>query len=281
MLSTFIIALREGLEAALIVGILVAYIVRTDRRHFLKPLWTGVGAALAATFTLGAFLSYTSAELTPRGEELFAGITSFIAVGLVTWMVFWMKRTARTLRNELHGKVDTALTGGPISLALVAFFAVAREGLETALFVYTNFKTVGAASTATVGLVLGLTLAVVLGYLIYNRSVKLNLSKFFTVTGVALVIVAAGVLSYGIHEFQELGWIPGVDDFLWDVTPWIAKESILASLLSGTVGFDTTTSFIQFFAWSAYLVAVLVPYLSKGKGAPSTPRTPVAETVQA
>ena len=278
MLSTFIIALREGLEAALIVGILVAYIVRTDRRHFLKPLWTGVGAALAATFALGAFLSYTSAELTPRGEELFAGITSFIAVGLVTWMVFWMKRTARTLRNELHGKVDTALTGGPISLALVAFFAVAREGLETALFVYTNFKTVGAASTATVGLVLGLTLAVVLGYLIYNRSVKLDLSKFFKVTGVALIIVAAGVLSYGIHEFQELGWIPGVDDFLWDVTPWIAKESILASLLSGTVGFDTTTSFIQFIAWSAYLVAVLVPYLSKGKSQQSAP---VAEQVKA
>ena len=278
MLSTFIIALREGLEAALIVGILVAYIVRTDRRHFLKPLWTGVAAALSATFALGAFLSFTSAELSDRGEELFAGITSFIAVGLVTWMVFWMKRTARTLRNELHGKVDTALTGGPISLALVAFFAVAREGLETALFVYTNFQTVGAASTATVGLVLGLTLAVVLGYLIYNRSVKLDLSKFFTVTGVALVIVAAGVLSYGIHEFQELGWIPGVDDFLWDVTPWIAKESILASLLSGTVGFDTTTSFIQFIAWSAYLVAVLVPYLSKGKGQQGAP---VAEQVKA
>ena len=278
MLSTFIIALREGLEAALIVGILVAYIVRTDRRHFLKPLWTGVAAALAATFALGAFLSFTSAELSDRGEELFAGITSFIAVGLVTWMVFWMKRTARTLRNELHGKVDTALTGGPISLALVAFFAVAREGLETALFVYTNFQTVGAASTATVGLVLGLTLAVVLGYLIYNRSVKLDLSKFFTVTGVALIIVAAGVLSYGIHEFQELGWLPGVDDFLWDVTPWIAKESILASLLSGTVGFDTTTSFIQFIAWSAYLVAVLVPYLSKGKSQQSAP---AAEQVKA
>jgi high-affinity iron transporter len=278
MLSTFIIALREGLEAALIVGILVAYIVRTDRRHFLKPLWTGVAVALAATFALGAFLSFTSAELSDRGEELFAGITSFIAVGLVTWMVFWMKRTARTLRNELHGKVDTALTGGPISLALVAFFAVAREGLETALFVYTNFQTVGAASTATVGLVLGLTLAVVLGYLIYNRSVKLDLSKFFTVTGVALIIVAAGVLSYGIHEFQELGWIPGVDDFLWDVTPWIAKESILASLLSGTVGFDTTTSFIQFIAWSAYLVAVLVPYLSKGKSQQSAP---AAEKVKA
>ena len=267
MLSTFIIALREGLEAALIVGILVAYIVRTDRRHFLKPLWTGVGIAILASLALGAVLSFTSAELTERGEELFAGITSFIAVGFVTWMVFWMKRTARTLRDELHGKVDSALTGGPISLALVAFFAVVREGLETALFIYTNFKTVGAASSATIGLVLGLALAVLLGYLIYNRSVKLNLSKFFTVTGVALIIVAAGVLSYGIHEFQELGYIPGEVNYLWDVTPWIAKESLLAGILAGTVGFDTTTSFIQFFAWTAYLVVVLVPYLSKGKAA--------------
>lgn len=276
MLSTFIIALREGLEAALIVGILVAYIVRTDRRPLLKPLWTGVGAAIAASLALGAVLSFTSAELTDRGAELFAGVTSFIAVGLVTWMVFWMKRTARSLRNELHGKVDTALVGGPISLALVAFFAVAREGLETALFIYTNFKTVGAASTATVGLVLGLALAVILGYLIYNRSVKLNLSKFFTVTGVALIIVAAGVLSYGIHEFQELGFLPGEDNLLWDVTPWIAKESILGSLLGGTIGFDTTTSFVQFIAWAGYLVAVLVPYLAKPK-----PAVVVAEPVNA
>ena len=274
MLSTFIIALREGLEAALIVGILVAYIVRTDRRHFLKPLWAGVGVALAATLGLGAVLSFTAAELTDRGEELFAGITSFAAVGLVTWMVFWMKRTARNLRNELHGKVDGALVGGPISLALVAFFAVAREGLETALFVYTNFKTVGVASTSTIGLVLGLALAVFLGYAIYNRSVKLDLSKFFKITGVALIIIAAGVLSYGIHEFQELGYLPGVDNFLWDVTPWIAKESILGSLLGGLVGFDTTTSFVQFIGWSIYLVAVLIPYLSKGKS-PSAPKVAV------
>jgi len=272
MLSTFVIALREGLEAALIVGILVAYIVRTDRRHLIKPLWSGVTAAIAASLGLGAILSFTSAELTPRGEELFAGLTSFIAVALVTWMVFWMKRTARTLRDELHGKVDSAIMGGPISLALVAFFAVVREGLETALFIYTNFKTVGAASSATVGLILGLTVAVALGYLIYNRSVKINLSKFFTVTGVALVIVAAGVLSYGIHEVQELGWLPGADAFIWDVTPWIAKESILGSVLGGTIGFDTTTSVVQFIAWSAYLIAVLVPYLSK-KSAPA-PKVP-------
>ncbi|CAB4772494.1 unannotated protein [freshwater metagenome] len=274
MLSTFIIALREGLEAALIVGILVAYIVRTDRRHLLKALWGGVSVAIAASLALGGILSFTSAELSTRGEELFAGLTSFIAVALVTWMVFWMKRTARTLRDELHGKVDSAVMTGPISLALVAFFAVLREGLETALFIYTNFKTVGAASSATIGLILGLALAVALGYLIYNRSVKLNLSKFFTVTGVALIIVAAGVLSYGVHEFQELGWLPGADAYLWDVTPWIAKESILGSVLGGTIGFDTTTSIVQFIAWSIYLAAVLVPYLSK-KGAPA-PRVPAS-----
>ena len=268
MLSTFIIALREGLEAALIVGILVAYVVRTDRRHLLKPLWTGVAVALVLTLGLGAILSFTSAELSDRGEELFAGVTSFAAVGLVTWMVFWMKRAARNMRDELHGKVDQALTGGPISLALVAFFAVAREGLETALFIYANFKTVGAISSATLGLVLGLALAVGLGYLIYNRSVKINLSKFFTVTGVALIIVAAGVLSYGVHEFQELGWLPGADDFIWDVTPWIAKESILASLLGGAIGFDTTTSWVQILAWGAYLTAVLVPYLSNKSQSP-------------
>ena len=271
MLSTFIIALREGLEAALIVGILVAYIVRTDRRHYLKPLWTGVGLAIAASLALGAILSFTSAELTDRGAELFAGITSFIAVGLVTWMVFWMKRTARTLRDELHGKVDSAISGGPISLAIVAFVAVVREGLETALFIYTNFKTVGAASSATVGLVLGLGLSVVLGYLIYNRSVKLDLSKFFTITGVALIIVAAGVLSYGIHEFQEFGILPGAEAFVWDVTSWMPKESLVAGLLAGTVGVDTTTSWLQLAGWLVYVALTLSAYLSS----PKTVKTPV------
>ena len=184
MLSTFLIALREGLEAALIVGILVAYVVKTERRFLLAPIWSGVGLALAASLALGGFLTFTSAELSERGEQFFAGTTSFLAVGLVTWMVFWMKRAAKTLRDELHGRVDNALSTGPLALAAAAFFAVAREGLETSLFVYTNFRTVSATSAASIGLILGLTLAVVLGYLIYNRSIRLNLSKFFTVTGV-------------------------------------------------------------------------------------------------
>jgi high-affinity iron transporter len=261
MLSTFLIALREGLEAALIVGILVAYIVKTGRKNLLTPVWSGVSIALVASFALGGFLSFTSAELTDRGEQFFAGTTSFLAVGLVTWMVFWMKRAARTLRDELHGKVDNALAVGPFALAAAAFFAVAREGLETSLFVYTNFRTVDTTPGATAGLILGLTTSVVLGYLIYQRSIKLNLSKFFTITGVALIVVAAGVLSYGVHEYQELGWLPGETSFAWDISSWMAKDSIPGTLLGGTVGFDVNTSWVQLILWASYLALVLRLYL--------------------
>jgi high-affinity iron transporter len=260
MLSTFLIALREGLEAALIVGILVAYVVKTNRRNLLVPIWTGVGVALAATFALGGFLSFTSAELSERGEQFFAGTTSFLAVGLVTWMVFWMKRAARTLKDELHGKVDSALSAGPLALAAAAFFAVAREGLETALFVYTNFKTVAATSSASIGLIAGLALAVILGYLIYNRSIRINLSKFFSVTGIALIIVAAGVLSYGVHEYQEMGWIPGDGSYAWDISSIMAKDSIAGTILAGTIGFDVNTSWVQLFFYASYLAIVLRLY---------------------
>lgn len=265
MLSTFLIALREGLEAALIVGILVAYLVKTLRSHLLPFLWAGVTVAILASFALGGFLSFTSAELTARGEEFFAGTTSFLAVGFVTWMVFWMKRAARGLRDELHGKVDSAVGAGALAIAVTAFVAVVREGLETALFIYTNFKTVGAASSATIGLILGLVLAVALGYLIYNRSVRINLSKFFQVTGTALVIVAAGVLSYGIHEYQELGWLPGVESFIWDVTSWMPQDSVIASLLAGSIGFDTTTSWLQFLVAGLYIAIVLWLYLKPAR----------------
>jgi len=263
MLNTLIIALREGLEAALIIGILVAYIVKTNRHGYLKPLWLGVAAAILLSIVLGAFLSFSSVSLSERGEELFAGITSFIAVGLVTWMVFWMKRTARTLKNELETKVDNAAVTGPIAIAAAAFFAVIREGLETSLFVYANFKTVSDTTSSAVGLIIGFAIAITLGYLIYKRSIKMNLSKFFTYTGVALIIVAAGVLSYGVHEFQELGFLPGPDAFVWDVTSVIAKDSVVGAALAGTIGFDTTTSWLQLAVWAAYIIAVLVPYLAK------------------
>ena len=276
MLSTFIIALREGLEAALIVGILVAYLVKTGRKALLAPLWAGVGLAVLVSLATGAFLTITSTELSPRGEEFFAGTTSFLAVGFVTWMVFWMKRTARHLKGQLEGQLSTAVLAGPLALAAAAFFAVVREGLETSLFIYANFKTVSSTPSATVGLLLGIGLAITLGYLIYRSSIKINLSKFFNYTGIALVVVAAGVLSYGIHEYQELGWLPGADFFVWDVTSVIAKESLLGGILAGTIGFDTTTSLLQFVFWAAYLGVVLAVYLKPAPVKSAAAKAPVA-----
>jgi high-affinity iron transporter len=276
MLSTFIIALREGLEAALIVGILVAYLVKTGRKALLAPLWAGVALAVVVSLATGAFLTITSTELSPRGEEFFAGTTSFVAVGFVTWMVFWMKRTARHLKGQLEGQMSTAILAGPLALAAAAFFAVVREGLETSLFIYANFKTVSSTPSATVGLFLGLGLAITLGYLIYRSSIRINLSKFFNYTGIALVVVAAGVLSYGIHEYQELGWLPGVDFFVWDVTSVIAKESLLGGVLAGTVGFDTTMSLLQFVFWAAYLAVVLSLYLKPAASKPAPVKSAVA-----
>jgi high-affinity iron transporter len=273
MLSSFLIALREGLEAALIIGILVAYVVKTDRRSLLTPIWAGVGAALALSVALGFSLAFTSAELSERGETFFAGVTSLVAVSLVTWMVFWMKRTARALREQLHEKVETAAVVGPLALTAAAFFAVAREGLETSLFVYSNFQTLDSKTPAAIGLISGLVLSVILGYLIYNRAIKINLSTFFTVTGVALVIVAAGVLSYAVHEFQELGWLPGEKAYAWDVSSWLPADSLPATLLSGTIGFDVNTSWLQLFIWAGYLTAVLALYLKK-----TTKSQPVAVT---
>ena len=265
MLSTFLIALREGLEAALIVGILVAYVVKTDRRNLLAPIWTGVSVAIIASLTFGGFLTFTSTELSARGEEIFAGTTSFVAVGLVTWMVFWMKRAARSLKLELHSKVDTAVQIGKFGLISAAFFAVAREGLETALFIYSNFKTVAQTSAPTIGLILGLATAVLLGYLVYNRAIKLNLSKFFTITGVALIVVAAGVLSYGIHEFQEFGLIPGADAYAWNTESWLAADSIVGTILSGTIGISTKISWVQLLFWAVYLTVTLRFYLAPAK----------------
>lgn len=265
MVSTFLVALREGLEGSLIIGILIAYAIKTSRRYLIAPIWLGVSLALIGSFGFGAFLTYTSNELTPKAETLFAGTTSLVSVGLVTWMVFWMKRTARHLKTELHEKMEQAQSLGKFAIIGAAFFAVAREGLETALFVYANFKTVTSDSAPSVGLILGLTTAVMLGILIFRQSIKLNLSKFFTITGVALVIVAAGVLSYGIHELQEFGALPGDHAYAWNVSAYIAKDSIAGSLLAGTIGFQPKTSWLQLAVWLAYLATVLPLYLRPAK----------------
>ena len=268
MLSTYLIALREGLEASLIVSILVAYLARTDRKSYARYIWAGVGAAVALSFGLGALLSFTSTRLSVRGEELFAGLTSIAAVGFVTAMVFWMKRTARGLGKELQSKVDDALPLGSIALISTAFFAVAREGLETALFIYSNFRTVRSNTAPSLGLVLGLLSAITLGLLIYRKTVKINLGKFFTVTGFGLITVAAGVLSHAVGEFQSRGDLPGVNVFAWNVAPSgnaFLSTNTLWTILDGTIGIGSSLTVFQLIVWVAYLSIVLSIYSRPAK----------------
>lgn len=217
MLNTFLIAIREGLEASLIVGILLAYVAKTGRRNALPSIWAGVGLAVGLSLGFGAFLSFTSHELSDSGEELFAGVTSISAVALVTWMVFWMKKTARNIGRELHSKMDAAVAIGSFGLISTAFLSVAREGLETSLFLYASFKTVGSNAAPAIGLIAGLAFSITLGVLIYKKSLRINLGKFFTYSGIALIVVASSVLHKGLLDLQAFGMIPGGSAVNWTI----------------------------------------------------------------
>ena len=210
--ASYLIGLREGLEMVLIVSVLVAYLVKTGRRQHLLPVWAGVGAAAALSIGFGWALSYVSTTvLGGPGQELFDAITSTVAVALVTWMVFWMRRTARKLSGELRGRLDGAIGLGVGAVVGIAFLSVAREGLETTLLFFASAQ--GATSAAPVlGLGGGLLTSVVLGVGLYAGAIRINLSRFFMVSGALLVLVAAGIFKYAVHDFQEAGVLPGATD---------------------------------------------------------------------
>ncbi|MFR9791490.1 iron uptake transporter permease EfeU [Streptomyces sp. MB22_4] len=272
MFSNYLIGLREGLEASLVVCILIAYLVKTGRRDALRPIWTGIGIAIALALGFGCALEFGSQEMTFQAQEALGGSLSILAVALVTWMVFWMRRTARYLKSELHGKLDAALAMGTGALVATAFLAVGREGLETALFVWAS---VHAASDGTprplIGVALGIATAVLLGWLFYRGAVRINLAKFFTWTGGMLVVVAAGVLAYGFHDLQEAGWIPGINHLAFDISGTIAPDSWYGTLLKGVFNFQPDPTVVQITVWALYLLPVLTVFLApvgfaSGKG---------------
>lgn len=279
MLATFLIGLREGLEAALVVGILVAYLSRIDRREVLPRLWAGVGLAVALALGIGAVLTFGSYALTFEAQELIGGLLSLLAVAMVTWMIFWMQRTARTMKATLEGGIDRALaTSGLWGVVLIGFVSVAREGIETTLLLWSMVQSFGDAPTALLGAVLGLAAAVLLGWLLARGMVRLDLRRFFAWTGAFLVVVAAGVLAYAIHDLQEAGALPGpfsasapldpatgavavglaAFPFGWafDVSATIAPGGWLAAVLQATVGFMPQMTWLQVIAWTIYIAAV-------------------------
>lgn len=266
MYANFLIGLREGLEAALIVSILVAYLVKSGHADGLRSIWLGVALAIAASLGFGAILTFTSNRLSFEGQELFGGTLSIIAVAFVTWMVFWMRRTARTLSRELRASLDTALTISGTALTVTAFIAVGREGLETSVFLWSATQAAGETTRPLLGATLGLITAAVLGYLFYKGALRINLSKFFTWTGAALLVVAAGVLAYGIHDLQEARVLPGLNNLAFDVSATVPPDSWYGVLLRGTINFTPATTWLQAIAWLAYLVPTAILFFRSPRG---------------
>ncbi|TXS43252.1 FTR1 family protein [Streptomyces sp. uw30] len=261
MFGNYLIGLREGLEASLVVCILVAYLVKTDNRRQLAPVWAGVGIAVALSLAFGALLQFGSSTLTFQAKEALGGSLSILSVALVTWMVFWMRRTARHLKSELQGKLDAALAIGTGALVVTSFLAVGREGLETSLFIWTAVQATGDGIRPLVGAVLGLATSVVLGWLFYKGALKINLAKFFRWTGAMLVVVAAGVLAYGIHDLQEADFLPGLRSLAFDISTTIPPDSWYGTVLKGVFNFQPDPTVLQTIVWALYVVPVMVLFL--------------------
>jgi high-affinity iron transporter len=304
VLATFLIGLREGLEAALVVGILVAYVVRIGRKDVLPRLWLGVILAIVLALGIGAVLTFGEYAMTFQGQEILGGTMSLLTVAMVTGMIFWMQRSARTMKKSLEGGIDQALAlGGLWALVLIGFVSVAREGIESALLLWSMTQSFGSSPLVLVGAVLGYGIAAVAGWLLAKGAVKLDLRRFFAWTGGFLVIVAAGVLAYAIKDLQEAGVLVGPFTSLapvtaaggvatglagfpfgwaFDVTGAIAPGSTLATVLQATVGFMPQMSWLQVIAWVLF-VGIVGSLFLRGLRAPArAPKvSPVAETVDA
>jgi high-affinity iron transporter len=275
--------LREGVEAALIVSIVLAYLTRTGNARYFGRIWAGTVGAVALSVAVGLVLWLTIGGLTAPAEQIFEGVAMLLAAGVVTWMLFWMRRTAANIKSELQAGVDRALTQGSVwGLSALAFIAVIREGIETALFLLGQVTAAaeadaGAFSTL-LGAVIGLVIAVALGYGFYRGARVINLQTFFRWTGVALILIAAGLLSTAVHEFIDAGLIGVGTATAFDISGVLPHSgeggmAVLGQLLRALFGYSSTPEWLTLIAWLTYVLAVLVLYLRPMR--PTSPR-PVA-----
>lgn len=277
--GSLLIGLREGLEAAIVVSILVAFLVKSDRRDALKWVWLGVGAAIVMTVGVFVAIQFGENTISGLGAEAIAGVASLVAVVIVTTMVLWMKKAAAGLSGELRSEMSRALETGRFAVAALAFFAVGREGVETALFM------VGYAEAETLwpltGLIIGVLIASAIAYGMYAGAVRINLAKFFKYTGVLLIVVAAGILSYGIGALQTVSWLPGLTNRAFDISSWFDWSAWYGEVIQGVFNVTPTPTVLQLVCWLAYLVIILALFLRPTGGAPKKASRPAEASTPA
>jgi high-affinity iron transporter len=280
-LGNYLIGLREGLEATLVVSILIAFLVKSDRRDRLGPVWAGVAAAVAGSVGFGVVLTYVAGDLLDfEQRELFEAITSIAAVVFVTWMIFWMRRFSRSLAGDLRARLAEAIGVGAFAVVAMAFLAVVREGLETALLFFAAAQGASHTSVPLLGLFAGIATSIALGWLIYAGAVRINLAVFFKWTGILLILVAAGILKYGVHDLQEAGVLPGLNAYAFDLTGIYDSNAWYAALLGGMFNLTPQPTVLECVAWVSYAVPVLVLFITPGRRA-SRPATTTASATHA
>ena len=265
MLAGFLLALREGIEAALIVGIVLGLLRKMNRTDRAPIVWLGVGAAALVSLLAAAVINLVGARFEGAAEEAFEGVTMLLAAGVLTWMIFWMQKQGRQIQAGLEADVKHALARGTgLGLFLVPFFAVVREGIELALFLTASALASDAIQTLT-GAVLGLAISVLLGWLLFTSTLRLNLQRFFQVTGFLLILFAAGLVAHGVHEFNEVGWIPALIEQVWNLNPVLDENSTFGALLKALFGYNGNPSLTEVLAYLAYFVALFLGLRSAQK----------------
>ncbi|MEZ0166949.1 iron uptake transporter permease EfeU [Kineococcus sp. LSe6-4] len=269
MLATFVIGLREGLEASLIVGVVAAFLVQRGQRRALRFVWTGVVAAVLLCVGVAAALQAATRSLPQRQQEQLETVLALVAVAMVTWMVVWTTRHARTMRTDLEASASSALARGTSwALVAMAFLAVLREGLETSVFLLATYQASGSNAQGALGASLGIALAVVLGYLLYRGGIRLDLARLFRATGVVLVLVAAGLVMSAAHTAYEAGWLLAGQQEVLDLTAVVTPGTVRSALLTGVLGWQPRPTAAELIGWVVYLVPMLAVVLR--------PRTPSA-----
>jgi high-affinity iron transporter len=257
MFAATLLAFREGLEAALILGIALSALVRLKRAGQTRFIWLGAGAAGLISFGLSAGIYSLGIGFEGAAEQIFEGVTMLLAAGVLTWMIFWMQQYGHSQKADLERDVRrAAMGGGAWALFSLAFLAVLREGIELALFLTAAAFTATAQATL-IGGFLGLAAAGAAGWLIFATATRLNIGAFFRVTSMLLILFAAGLLAHGVHEFNEAGWIPGVVEHVWNLNPLLHEGSGVGQILTALVGYNGNPSLTEVLAYAGYWAAVL------------------------